>query len=183
MPPRDLEEAREYLERSLAIAERIGEVLLRANSLWALTATALVSHDVEAVRSLAPQVMAAGEAAAALGMVGTAKAYLAWLAWQDGRPKDVVALADEALELWGTTVFAPHWLCLWPLIAVHLGAGQVAEAVAAGRQMLEPSQSRPTDELESLLGSACAAWDQGEPEAARAKMAEALELAKDLHRL
>jgi class 3 adenylate cyclase len=178
---RDLEEAREYLERSLAIAERIGEVLLRANSLWALTATALVSHDVEAVRSLAPQVMAAGKTAADLGMVGTAKAYLAWLAWQDGRPKDVVALANEALKLWGTTVFAPYWLCLWPLIAVHLGAGQVAEAVAAGRQMLEPSQSRPTDELESLLGSACAAWDQEEPEVARAKMAEALELAKDLH--
>jgi ATP/maltotriose-dependent transcriptional regulator MalT len=169
------------LRKALAIAERIGEVLLRANSLWALTATALVSHDVEAVRSLAPQVMAAGKTAADLGMVGTAKAYLAWLAWQDGRPKDVVALANEALKLWGTTVFAPYWLCLWPLIAVHLGAGQVAEAVAAGRQMLEPSQSRPTDELESLLGSACAAWDQEEPEVARAKMAEALELAKDLH--
>ena len=178
---RDLEEAREYLERSLAMAERIGEVRLRAMSLWALTATALVSHDVEAVRSLAPQAMAAGEAAADLGFVGSAKAYLAWLAWQDGRPKDVVALANEALELWGTTVFAAYWLCLWPLIAVHLGAGQVAEAIVAGRQMLEPTQSRLPDELESMLGSACAAWDQEEPEVARAKMAEALELAKDLH--
>jgi hypothetical protein len=47
--------------------------------------------------------------------------------------------------------------------------------------MLEPTQQRLTDELESLLGSACAAWDQEEPEVARAKMAESLELAKDLH--
>ena len=175
----DLAEAKEYLERSLAMAERIGEVLSRAENLWALTATALFSHDVEAVRSLAPQVMAAGEAAASPGYVGSAKAYLAWLAWQDGHPKDVVALANEALKLWGTTAVATY--SLWPLIAVHLGAGQVAEAVAAGRQMLEPTQQRLSDELESMLGSACAAWDQEEPEVARAKMAEALELAKDLH--
>ena len=177
----DPEEAQEYLERSLAMAERIGEVLLRAMSLWALTATALCRHDVEVVRSLAPQAMTAGEAAASPGYVGSAKAYLAWLAWQDGRPQDVVALANEALELLETTHFAVSWVCLWPLIAVHLGAGEVAEAVAAGRQMLEPTQQRLTDELESMLGSACAAWDQEEPEVARAKMAEALQLAKDLH--
>jgi ribosomal protein S12 methylthiotransferase accessory factor YcaO len=54
----DPEEAQEYLEKSLAMAERIGEVLLRAMSLWALTATALCRHDVEVVRSLAPQARA-----------------------------------------------------------------------------------------------------------------------------
>jgi hypothetical protein len=56
--------------------------------------------------------MAAGEAAADLGMVGTAKAYLAWLAWQDGRPKDVVALADEALccRRDCLTTPWPHWV-------------------------------------------------------------------------
>ncbi len=50
----DLAEAREYLERSLALSERVGQVLGRANSLWALTLTALRSHDVEAVRSFRP---------------------------------------------------------------------------------------------------------------------------------
>jgi len=183
----DLAEAREYLERSLAMAERIGQVFGRAESLWALTLVALDRHDVEALRSLAPQAMTAGEAV--LGhpdMVGTAKACLAWLAWQDGRPQDVITLAGEALELWGSTswrAYAISRVCIWPLIAVHLGVGQVAEAVAAGHQLLEPWQPRLTDELESLLGSACAAWDQDEPEVARAKMAEALELAKDLDRL
>jgi class 3 adenylate cyclase len=183
----DLVEAREHLEKSLAMAERIGEVALRAQSLWALTETALRSHDVEAVRSLAPQAMASGEAAASPWFVGSAKASLAWLAWQDGRPQGVVALANEAMELWGTAVFDrnqlfgwPLWLCLWPLIAAHLGAGLVGEAVASGRQMLRPSQLRLPDKLESMLESACAAWDQDEPEVARDKMAEAFELARDL---
>jgi class 3 adenylate cyclase/tetratricopeptide (TPR) repeat protein len=181
----DLAEARGYLERSLALSEHIGQVLGRANSLWALTLTALHNQDAEAVRSLAPQAMAAGETAAYPELVGTAKASLAWLAWQDGRPRDLVALANEALELWRTTTAWPahalYWVGLWPIIAACLSTGHVPEAVAAGRQMLEPSQLRLPDELESLLGSAATAWDQDEPELAKDKMAAALELARDLH--
>ena len=180
----DLAEAREYLERSLALSERIGQVLGRASSLWALTLTALRSHDVEAVRALAPQAMAAGEAVAYPEIVGTAKASLAWLAWQDGRPRDLIAFANEALELWrtsGSPAQAVYWVGLWPLIAVCLGTEHVTEAVAAGRQMLESSQLRLPGELESLLGSAAMAWDQDAPELAKDKMAAALELARDLH--
>ena len=180
----DLMEAREHLERSLAMAERITPVRLRAESLFALTLTALFSRDVEAVRSLAPQLTAAGEAGTWPEFVGSAKAYLAWLAWQDGRPQDVVTLANEAAELYGTVVgwdVSWKWVHLWPLIAVHLGAGQVAEAVAAGREMLGPAQGGLPDEIESVLGSASAAWDQDEPEVARDKLAGALELAHDLH--
>jgi class 3 adenylate cyclase len=180
----DLAEAREYLERSLALSERVGQVLGRANSLWALTLTALRSHDAEAVRSFAPQAMAAGEIAAYPELVGTAKASLAWLAWQDRRPQNVVALVNEALELWRTTTGWPahavYWVGLWPIIAACLSTGHVPGAVAAGRQILEPSQLRLPDELESLLGSAAMAWDQDEPELARDKMAKALELAHDL---
>jgi tetratricopeptide (TPR) repeat protein len=180
----DLAEARDYLERSLALSERVGQVLARAHSLWALTLTALRSHDVEAVRALAPQAMAAGEAVGYPEIVGTAKANLAWLAWQDGRPRDLIAFANEALELWrtsGSPAQAVYWVGLWPLIAVCLGTEHVTEAVAAGRQMLEPSQLRLPDELESLLGSAAMAWDQDAPELAKDKMAAALELARDLH--
>ncbi len=151
----------------------------------ALTLTALRSHDAEAVGSFAPQLMAVGETAAYPELIGTAKACLAWLAWQDKRPQDVVALANEALELWRTTTGWPahavYWVGLWPIIAVCLSTGHVPEAVAAGRQMLETYQLRLPDELESTLGSAAMAWDQDEPELAKDKMAAALELARDLH--
>jgi hypothetical protein len=74
-----------------------------------------------------------------------------------------------------------RWIGLWPLVATHLEAGKVAEAVAAGREMIEPSQERLPDELESILGSVCAAWEQEEPEVARDKLAEALQMAHDMH--
>jgi tetratricopeptide (TPR) repeat protein len=178
-------EAREHLERSLAMAERIGDVMLRASNLVCLTLAAVRRQDVEGVRSLAPRALTACEGAAYPDYAGLAKASLAWLAWQDGHSQEVVALANESLELIGAVVGPKEayfgWVGLWPVIAVHLGAGLVAEAVRAGRQMLDPSQQRLPDELESILGSACAAWERDEPEVARHKLAEALQMAHDLH--
>ena len=71
-------------------------------------------------------------------------------------------------------------LCLWPLLAVRLAAGQVDKAVDAGRQLLMPPQIRFPDELESLVQSSLDRWDNGEHERAASDLAEALELAKRL---
>jgi hypothetical protein len=46
---------------------------------------------------------------------------------------------------------------------------------------LEPSQQRLADELEPLVIAACEAWDSGDQELAGAKLAEAVDLAHDLH--
>jgi tetratricopeptide (TPR) repeat protein len=117
----DLAAAHEELERSLALAERIGEAILLGESLLKLALTALRRHDAEAVRSFARRAMAA-----------------------------------------------------------HLDTGQVAEAVAAGRQLLHPAQQRLPDELESAVTAACLAWDQGEREAGGKTLTAALALARDL---
>ena len=59
----DLAEAQEKLESSLAISERVGDVVLRARCLCYLNVTALRRNDIVTVRLLAPQALAAGEAA------------------------------------------------------------------------------------------------------------------------
>ena len=178
----DLVEALERLEASLAVAERIGDVVLRARCLCYLNVTALRRNDLEAVRSLAPEAIAAGEAAAYTEYVAAGKATQAWVAWRDERFEDVVTLANEALELWATTVvsYSWYWLCLWPLIAVRLASGQLAEAVEAGRQLLVTPQQRLPDELESMVQAAIAAWGSGEPQLARGTLGEAVELARRL---
>jgi hypothetical protein len=114
--------------------------------------------------------------------VAAAKATLAWLAWQEDRFEDVVTLGEEALQLWGTTIvsYSWYWPCLWPMIAVRLRSGQIAEAIDAGRQLLAPPQQRLPDDLESLLQEAGAAWDQNENRVASDKLAEALQLAVTL---
>jgi class 3 adenylate cyclase len=180
----DLAEARDHLEKSLAMAERIGETLLLGLSLLGLTLTALRRHDVEAVRSLAPQSMAAAEAMASPEHVAGVNACLAWLAWQDRRAEDVITLSDQIAELGADTIGSGshhRWVYLWPLVAVHLSAGQVAEAVAAGRQLLHPSQQLLPDDLESMVEAASGAWEQGRPGVARDKLLAALALADELH--
>ena len=121
----DLAEAEQRLLASLAMVERMGDRVLRARCLRHLNVTALRNGDVDGVRSLGPQAMAAAEAAAYPEYVAAAKATMAWVAWRDERLEDVVRLADEALGLWRSTVvsYSYYWLCLWPLVAVRLRQG------------------------------------------------------------
>ena len=139
-------------------------------------------HDTEAVRSLAPQALTATMVAKDAFYAGAAKAAMAWVAWKDDCSEDVVLLATEALELWATAAVTYHYkgLCLWPLMSVRLATGQLAEAVDAGCQMLEPAQVRLPDELESVLEVAKAAWDRDEHELAAKQLTEALGLASQL---
>jgi hypothetical protein len=164
------------------VAERIGDVVLWARALCYLNVAALRGHDVATVRRLAPEAMAAGVAAAYPEYVAAAKAVLAWLAWQDERFDDVVALGEEALELWGTTIvsYSWYWLCVWPMIAVRLREGQIAEAIVVSRQLLVPPQQRLPDDVESLLEAAGLAFDQEEPQLAGDLLAAALQLATTL---
>jgi ATP/maltotriose-dependent transcriptional regulator MalT len=84
----DLAQGRQYLDRSLAIAERIGESILIQDSRITLALIALIAlialrrGDVAAVRALIAVVghtSASWHHSQRLGC-------LAWLAWQDGRP-------------------------------------------------------------------------------------------------
>jgi hypothetical protein len=178
----DLVNAQEQLEASLRIIERIGDPVLRSRCLCYLNVTALRRHDVEAVRSLSPQAMAAGEAASYPEYVAAAKATQAWVAWRDERLEDVVTLAGEALDLWGTTVvsYSWYWLCLWPLIAVRLASGKISEAADAARMMLVPPQQRLPEDLESAVQAALDAWEAGEDRLAEVKLGEAIALAQRL---
>ena len=155
----DLAEAQDHLEHSLAIAERIGETGLRAYSLLGLAMAALRRHDTAAVRALVPRVLAEAETMASPDYLAGAKAFLAWLAWQDRHPDDVIKLADEIATLMTGTPDAGLYygpVHLWPLAAVHLEAGQIAEAVAATRRLRDHTQLPAS--LEAALTAASQAW-------------------------
>ena len=177
----DLAEAQDHLEHSLAIAERIGETGLRAYSLQGLTMAALRRHDTAAVRALLPRVLAEAETMAAPDYLAGAKACLAWLAWQDRHPDDVIKLAEEIATLTTGTPDAGLYygpVHLWPLAAVHLEAGHLAEAVAATRRLRDHTQL-PAD-LEAALTAASQACDAGRPDLARTSLTAALDLAREL---
>jgi len=177
----DLAEAQDHLEQSLAMAERIGETALRAYSLLGLAMAALRRHDIAEVRALVPRVLAEAETMAGPDYLAGAKAFLAWLAWLDRHPDDVIKLAEEIATLMTGTPDAGLYygpVHLWPLAAVHLEAGHLAEAVAATRRLADHSQL-PAD-LEATLTAASRAYDQDQPGLARDRLTAALDLARDL---
>ena len=154
---------------------------MRALSLSYLNMAALRRNDPTAVAQLAPQAMEAAYASSRPQYAATAKASLAWLAWKTGRAAEVEALARDALVSWPANSWQPfHWVCLWPLVAVRLAAGQVTDAVQAARQLLPAPQQRFPDELEAELQAAIEAWENGEPERAKMTLAAALKLAQRL---
>ena len=112
-------------------------------------------------------------------------ACLVWLAWQDGRHDDVVTLSaeipghDPAVAVVGSCA-SYQWVYLWPLIAAHLTADRVGEAVAAALRLRQPSQQRLPADLDAAVQAAVTAWEQDEPDQARDRLAAALALARDL---
>ncbi|HEX3956736.1 MAG TPA: AAA family ATPase [Trebonia sp.] len=177
----DLAEGRARLLAALDIAERVGETVLRASCLGDLLMVALASHDADTARNLAPRAI---KAARPLGQhVAWARAPLAWLAWQDGNTDEVLRIAAELDPAGGTgplTGSRHGWAYLLPATAVHLGRADVASAVAAARQVLDPGQQALPDDLASAIESARRAWDAGQPDEAATALRAALDRARDL---
>jgi tetratricopeptide (TPR) repeat protein len=176
----DLPEARRALQNAHEMAERMGEIFLRAVSLETLTLTALRQHDTEAVRGLLPRAAAAGENGDT--PLTAVMACRAWLAWQDGHPDEVIRLADQIDNYEPATINiigAYRWVYLFPLIATRLATGAVKEAVTAARRVLDPAQQALPGDLTAALQAATEAWDHGEPGLAGQHLASALRLARD----
>jgi class 3 adenylate cyclase/tetratricopeptide (TPR) repeat protein/two-component SAPR family response regulator len=180
----DLPAARTQLEKALAMAERIGEGHLLAHSLLDLTLTAIRRHDTAAVRSLAPRAMTAARALRHSEYVAEVTACLAWLAWRDRRPADVIALAGrvERLVGRGNSVVGTlsWWVCQWPLLAVHLDADRVGDAIAAAHALLALGEPQLAVDLRSPLEASSRAWQVGDHDTCRHQLAAALRRARDL---
>ena len=179
----DLAAAAEVETRALNLAERIGETVLRDLALMTLTLIALRRHDTAAVRALLPRAI---EATREVGTKFDARlaanlSVAAWLAWQDGRSDEVLRLAAEieSLDLTNVGSAAMHrWTYLFPVVAVRLAAGATAEAVAAARRVIDPSQQLLPDDLTDVLSAACASWDEGDQPRAAQYLTEALDVAR-----
>jgi hypothetical protein len=178
----DRDEARERLHASLDIADRVGEVMLHAKALPILAMLALGGHDVAAVRDLTARAIRAAQAHGE-EYSPLAQAPLAWLAWQDGRPDDVLRIAAEiesmALGSRADPVPGYRWVYLFPLIATQLSHSDTERAVSAARPLLDSDQHGLPHELDAAVAAACQAWDRGRGEEAAAGLRAALGLARD----
>ena len=176
----DLAEAEAELRTALDMAEQIGDVSLQARCLAYLAAVhRRQGHDAE-VEAYARRELAVAESAGMLDYLGAGQANLAWLAVRQGYLVEAERLGQAALETWRTYAmpYPFYWQALWPLIGVALAQDRPADAISYARQLCDPSQQALPPAIEEPLVAALAAWDAGQPDAARNLLHRALDLAQ-----
>ena len=90
--------------------------------------------------------------------------------------------AQAALEMWqkAPLVYPFQWTALWPLIAVALNKEEISSAVDCARSLLQPSQQRLPDSINSILEEAIKGWEEEETVEVRINLNRAAELAQEL---
>ena len=177
-----LPEADRELRGSLALAERAGDVALKARCLTYLTFAARMRHDLIATRDLASRSLAVASAGGLRDYVASARANQAWLALCEGDLVGAEAHARFAIETWDglTLVFPLQWAARLPLVEVKLDAGDVAEAAAHGRALLDERQQRLPDDVAQLLKTASEAVETGSWPEAQAALSTALQRFREM---
>jgi predicted ATPase len=178
----ELDEAVEYMQAALKLAERIGDVVIQSRCLTYLTILyrkRKQSEEVQHYISCALDVAMAGNM---LEYISTAKANLAWIKWYEGNLLEAQENGRIALDMWqqAPLVYPFKWTALWPLISVAHAQNKVSEAVEYARILLEPTQQRLPDALTALLEKAIKSWEGGETETAHTYLNQAIELAQEL---
>ncbi|MGD2079421.1 MAG: LuxR C-terminal-related transcriptional regulator, partial [Chloroflexota bacterium] len=159
----EYDQAAELMQAALSLARENGDFVHQARCATYLTILYRKRGDPDLVQHFAQTSLQLAKRANLLEYSGTAHANQAWLAWHVGNHQEAVSLAKRALLDWRSlgpqhASVAFKWTAIWPLIAVALCDGRIADAVAYGRQLLEPGQQGLPAELRARLESAIDSW-------------------------
>ena len=111
--------------------------------------------------------------------LGMARASQAWLYFCAGDWAAAMTEGQSALHLWTHgNVYPFQWLVYWPLLAISLAHGRLADSISEARAMLGPDQQQLPVPLTDLLQAAIAAWDQQQPITATVHLQQVLQLAR-----
>lgn len=184
----DLTEAEAEMRTALEMTTKTGDVNLHARCLTYPTIATRKQEQVEKVRALAAQSMAAAEEAALPEYVATAKANLSWVAWRDDDYQKARIYGRSALELWqtlptGHASCAFQWTALFPLTATTLPEHHLDEVIDYVQAVLDPTQQKLPEELTAVLQDSVTAHRQDQPTHATHLLTQAIKLAQQMHYL
>jgi hypothetical protein len=178
----ELDEAEENLQAALELAETCGIVPMRTLSLTYLTVLCRFRGRMDGVQNFALRAQEAAERAQMPDYVAAAKGNQAWIAW---RRRDLLAVeqrGQEALVLWRMSplVYPFQWQALWPLVAVALAQGREEDAWVSIQALLESTQQRLPDKLNTPLEAAVQAKAMNQVGVARSQLDRAMDLALEM---
>jgi len=181
-------EAETTIQTALTIADQTGDFNLRARCLTYLTVAYRKQGQVEKVRDQIASCIAAAEEATMPEYVATAKANMAWVAWHDGDFEQVQQNGCSAFSLWhalpkGHASYVFQWTARFPMMAVALAEGNLAEAITHVQAVLDPTQQKLAEELTAVLQSTLITWKRQQPAQTAELLAQAITLAQKFHYL
>jgi hypothetical protein len=163
------------------MAIRMGDMLLHLRCLTYLSVACRKCGQVEEAEVYALSALEAAKAVENADYIVAARGNLAWVAWRKAELGEALGSGRAALELGHSLSGYPfRWLHLTPLIAVALADERISDAVEYTRGVLEPTQQRLPDTLETTLGASIEMWENGELEATCTYFDRAIELAQEM---
>jgi len=176
----EFDEAKEQMNTALELMARMGDIHTQTQCLTYLTILYRKCGQVEEATDYALRSLEAATSVQSPMYIGAARANLAWVAWRKANMAEALENGKAALESWQQSPGYPfQWLALYPLISVALAHDRIPEAVEYARALLEPTQQALPDPLKTVLEEAINTWERGRPEAARAHLDRAIELAQE----
>ncbi len=177
----DWSQAETELEAAIALCQQTGNITILARSLTYLVVLYRVRKDTRRLQALLPEFVQILQTAGLKEYLPYVNAVEAWFAWQAHQFEEVERLAQEALAAWGRAAVAIpfQWIARWPLLSVAVQQRNFAAAIEHAKEMLSPAQQKLPEDVTSVLEAAVQASDAGKLEAARAPLAEALQLAME----
>jgi DNA-binding SARP family transcriptional activator len=181
----DLEAAEKQLGTALNLAEQTGDVVHQSRCLTYLTILYRKHGQIEKVRQYISRSLEAAEMGQMMEYLGMAKANRAWVAWREGDLARAQEFGQTALELWeqlpaGHSSRAFQWTVFWPLLGVALAQDQASQANRLACALLDHTQQRLPDSLETVVKKGMTAWEEGQAETAVVYLHQAIELAQEL---
>lgn len=158
----NLPEAEQELHTALMLAERTGDISLQARCLTYLTVIARIRGQIEQTRNFGERSLRIALAGQMYEYIGAAHGNLAWLAWREGNIAAARVEGHKAVEAWRRLPagYMFEWVGRWPLIGIALEDGEVDEALAQARVLLDDSQKRMPPPIEAALEAAVGTDDR-----------------------
>jgi tetratricopeptide (TPR) repeat protein len=176
----DLDRAEAALQSALDQAEEVGDPVVQCRSWAYLCMVYRKRGEIERVRGEAPGALALAERMKMTEYIASSLGHLAWVAWHEGDLARIQELGERALAA-GEEYPVPipiKWPYLWPLIAVKLANGDLAEVLTYAQMMLAPTHQRLHDDVVAKLELALAADKENRPDTVHLHLEEALQLAQ-----
>ena len=159
-----MEECIEVLKESLELAEKTGDIVIKARCLTYLALAHRRLGNGEQTEFYAHKSLDTSSQAKMIEYMGTSTANLAWLAWKNKDLDKLEILGKQAYTYWekvpethSSLVFA--WTAAFPLAALYWQRGNLPKCMEQFESMVKPGRKRIETDLEQNMVAVLSAYN------------------------